>query len=434
MILVTAAAGNVGKEVVRALLARGVRVRAADRSPARLRQLFGEAVEPVLLDFENPATFAPAVAGCEGMFLLRPPPIADVKPTLNVLIDAARAAGVGTTVFLSVAGAEKNPLVPHHAVEQKLMSGPRDWTILRPGFFAQNFEGAYRQDILEDGRVFVPAGKGLVTFVDVRDLATVAANAFLDPRTHRGHAYTLTGPEAISFEEAADMLSEEIGRPVRYEEASLIGYARHLLARGMPRGQIVVQTILHAGLRLGQAATVDPTLAALIGKPRTLARYFRDHAALFQTPDRRPAMPHRTNAAAEIVESHEGFQADLADATCAAHHLVLDPSSDDAPAQAKEVAAFIRNEALPHMEYEEAILFPRAQTRGVPRVCLEALRDEHDILRRLAEHIDGEQIGDGPINDEQVLLLLEFVRQFDEHAQREEAVLSLFSGDVAAAE
>lgn len=432
MILVTGAAGNVGSEVVRALLARGARVRAADRSPERLRALFGDRVERVLFDYDHESTFGPAVAGCDALFLLRPPPISDVKKTLNVLIDRARAAGVAATVFLSVAGAEKNPLVPHHAVEQKLIAGPADWTILRPGFFAQNFEGAYRRDIIEDGRIFVPAGKGLVAFVDVRDLAVVAAHALLDPRTHRGKAYTLTGPDAVSFEEAAEFLSITIGRPIRYEEASLVGYARHLLSRDIPRGQIVVQTILHAGLRLGQAAKVDPTLAALIGTPRTLAQYFSDRAALLQTPDRRPTMPHRTNAAAEIVESHEGFQGVLADATCAAHHLVLDPSSDDAPAQAKEVAGFIRNEALPHMEYEEAILFPRAEANGVPKVCLDALKDEHEILRRLAEHIDNEQVGDSPINDEQVLLLLEFVRQFDEHATREEAVLSLFSGDAAA--
>jgi hypothetical protein len=138
-------------------------------------------------------------------------------------------------------------------------------------------------------------------------------------------------------------------------------------------------------------------------------------------------MPHRTtNAADEIVQSHEGFQGVLADATCAAHHLVLDPSSDDAAAQAKEVWTFIRHNALPHMEYEESILFARAQARGVPKVCIDALKDEHEILRRLAEHIITAGDLEGPINDEMVLLLLEFIRQFDEHAAREEAVLSLF--------
>ena len=140
-------------------------------------------------------------------------------------------------------------------------------------------------------------------------------------------------------------------------------------------------------------------------------------------------MSHRTdNAATEIVESHETFQGVLADATCAAHHLVLDPASDDALLQAREVWRFIQKNALPHMEHEEKVLFARARSRGVPQVCLDALKDEHDILRRIAEHLESEGVMDGAIGDEQVLLLLEFVRQFEEHATREEAVLSLCAG------
>ena len=283
MILVTAAAGNVGKEVVRALLARGAKVRAADRVPERLHELFGDAVETVFLDFLDPTCFPRAVVGCDGMFLLRPPPISNVKATLNALIDTARAASISTIVFLSVAGAKNNRLVPHHAVEQKLLDGPMDWTILRPGFFAQNFEDAYLRDIREDDRIFLPAKNGLVTFVDVRDLAEVAAAALLNPEKHRGQAYTLTGPEAVSFEDAANMLSAAIGRPIRYERASLIGYARHLAQRGLPRGQVIVQLILHAGLRFGQAAKINPTLASLVKSPRRLASYFHDRAAVFAT-------------------------------------------------------------------------------------------------------------------------------------------------------
>lgn len=294
MILVTTAAGNVGTEVVRALVARGAEVRAADRSPPRLRKLFGDSVETASLDFRDPSTFDAALAGCEAVFLLRPPPISNVKTTLNRLIDAARAASVRSIVFLSVAGAEKNPLVPHHAIEQKLMERDADWTILRPGFFAQNFETAYLRDIVEDSRLFVPAGDGLVTFVDVRDLALVAADALVDPASHRGRAYTLTGPEALSFADAARLLTETCGRTIRYEPASLLGYARHLLEREVPRAQILVQVILHAGLRYGQAATVDPTLAALVGAPRGLAEYFRDRATVFQAASVTPPRSRRS--------------------------------------------------------------------------------------------------------------------------------------------
>jgi uncharacterized protein YbjT (DUF2867 family) len=184
-------------------------------------------------------------------------------------------------VFLSVAGAETNRLVPHHAVEQALARSG-GWTVLRPGFFAQNFGDAYRRDIVEDGRVYVPAGRGRVAFVDVRDLGDLAARILEAPSAHEQRGYTLTGGEAIDFASAASWLSEALGRRVRYEPASIVGYVRHLRGRGMPWAQIGVQTVLHAGLRFGQAERVDPTLARLLGRaPRTVREYVQDHRDLW---------------------------------------------------------------------------------------------------------------------------------------------------------
>lgn len=275
-VLVTGATGNVGREVVRALRARGVAVKAADRDPRRVRALFEHDVEPVTFDFRDRSTFS-CVDGADALFLLRPPAIADVAETLLPFVDEARRRGVRHVVFLSVTGAENNKLVPHHAVERHLVA-TRGWTILRPGFFAQNFGDAYRRDIVEDARVYVPAGRGRVAFVDVRDVAEVAARAFTSPAEHDGRAYTLTGSEAVDFDTAAAMLSEAIARTIRYDRASIVGYVVHLRRRGMPWAQIGVQTILHAGLRFGQAERVDPTLERLLARrPRTLRDYFRDH-------------------------------------------------------------------------------------------------------------------------------------------------------------
>jgi len=279
--LVTGASGNVGREVIRALLARGVEVRAATSSCVTRAPLYPE-VETARLDLRDPATFAPAVQGCSALFLMRPPAIADTKRTLNPFIDAARAAGIGPVVFLSVAGAEKNKIVPHHAVEAHLVARGGEFTLLRPGFFAQNFGDAYRLDLSLDDRLFVPAGEGLVTFVDTRDLGEVAALALTEPERHRGAAYTLTGPDPVSFYEAARIFCEALSRPIRYEPASVLGYGIHLRRRGLPWGQIAVQTLLHVGLRFGQASVVEPALASLLGrKGRTLAEYARDHVALW---------------------------------------------------------------------------------------------------------------------------------------------------------
>jgi uncharacterized protein YbjT (DUF2867 family) len=279
-VLVTGATGNVGREVVRAARARGLAVRAAARGDASA--LLGSDVTQVRLDFSDPATFA-CTEGVDALFLMRPPAIANVAQTLLPFLDEARRRGVKHVVFLSVAGAEKNRLVPHHAIEQHLQLG-KGWTILRPGFFAQNFGDAYLRDIVEDARVYVPAGRGRAAFVDVRDVADVAASALASPTEHEGRAYTLTGPEAIDFTTAAKELSDAQGRTIRYEPASIAGYALHLRRRGMPWAQVGVQTVLHVGLRFGQAERVDPTLARLLSNaPHALADYFRDARALWST-------------------------------------------------------------------------------------------------------------------------------------------------------
>lgn len=281
-ILVTGAAGNTGREVLAALARHALPARAAVRAvkddperaakndPARAAQPTAEHaadVERVAFDFHDPATWTPALTGCRAVFLLRPPAIADTRNTLLPFIDAARAAGAAQIVFLSVAGAGTNKLVPHHAVEAYLTAGPAPYTLLRPGFFAQNLQDAYQRDIAEDDRLYVPAGRGRVAFVDLRDVAEVAARAFAEPPAHDRRAYTLTGPEAIDFTTVAALLTEALGRPIRYEAASIIGYLRHLRRRGLAWSHAAVQTILHVGLRFGQAEAVDPTLAALIGRP-----------------------------------------------------------------------------------------------------------------------------------------------------------------------
>ncbi len=289
--LVTGAAGNVGREVVWALQANGMDLCAADDSVRKIRAMHGDSVDAVVLDYEKFETFTPALLGCNALFLVRPPSIACMETTLLPFIDIARRRGIEHIVFLSVIGASTNHLVPHHAVEKYIEGGDTSYTLLRPGFFSQNLGVAYREDIAEDGRLFLPAGRGRVAFVDIRDVAEVAAIILKNPRPHAEAAYTCTGTEALSFEETARLMTDIIRRPIRYEAATIAGYVRHLHGRGLPLAQIAVQTVLHVGLRYGHTEKLDPTLERLLGrKPRTLAAYVRESAELWK-PSELPGTP-----------------------------------------------------------------------------------------------------------------------------------------------
>lgn len=282
-VLITGATGGVGGEVIRALHGRDVDIVAAARAPSRAAACVEPAIHWVRFDFVDESTWRGALQGVDRLFLMRPPAISDVSG-LNAFVDVARRKCVRHVVFLSVAGAAGNPLVPHHAVEAHLAGQAADYTLLRPGFFSRNLQTAYRRDIVEDDRIYVPAGlTRMVNWIDIRDIAEVAAGVLADPAPHRGMAYTLTGPGPVPWSHVVASLSSALGREIRYEPATIAGYARHLWRRGMPAGQILVQTALHVLLRFGQGERQDDTLERLLGRPaRDLDVYIEDHAHLWR--------------------------------------------------------------------------------------------------------------------------------------------------------
>jgi uncharacterized protein YbjT (DUF2867 family) len=284
-ILVTGATGNVGGGLASVLQARGIPFVAGVRpcSPEV------DGMPTVPLDFEDPRTWDAALEGVDRLFLVRPPAISDVGPTLNAFVDHG-AAQLAHIVFLSVAGAEKNTFIPHAKVEAHLRAGSVPWTFLRASFFAQNLCGAYREDIRDDDRLFVPAGHAGVSWVGTRDLGEAAANAFTDPDA-REAAWTLTGRETRTFDEVAALLSRHLDRPIRYARPSVLRYLWHLRRRGLPWGAASVYAVLHTAIRFGAEDRLDPTLGRVLGRPpRTIEDTIRDHLPLWRrgSPDPAP--------------------------------------------------------------------------------------------------------------------------------------------------
>jgi uncharacterized protein YbjT (DUF2867 family) len=270
-ILITGASGNIGKHVVSGLKVLGKEFRVSRRQSS-------DDPDSIFLDLSAPSSYNKALLGVKSLFLLRPPAISNTSKTLNVLIDKAYNQDVRHIVFVSVSGAETNTFVPHHTVEQKLIKSGSSYTILRPGFFSQNLESAYRKDILNDSCLYLPSGRGKINFIDTRDIAEIAIQALINPEIHSRRAYTLSGTEALTFYEVANLLSEELGRPIRYREASAIGYFFHLLRQGAPLMKAFIQTILHTGIRSGQANIVNSTASELLGRETTsISEYIHEN-------------------------------------------------------------------------------------------------------------------------------------------------------------
>jgi len=248
LIILTGATGNVGTELVRALASVSERVRVAARNPAAVT---APGMEIVPFDLEDPSTFRPAFQGARAVFLLRPH---QVQMDLAGAVEAARCAGVERIVFLSVAGAGHNARVPHRAIEQEIEASGMAWTFLRPNFFMQNLSTIHREDIRGRKDVFVPAGDGRVAYVDVRDIAAVAALCLTQPRAP-GAAYELTGPRAIDHAEVASILSRTLGQRITYSSPSPDAFADPFIGE------------VYASVRAGHMGHVTDDVQHLLGRP-----------------------------------------------------------------------------------------------------------------------------------------------------------------------
>ena len=276
-ILVTGASGNVGLEVVKCLLAQGQPVRAGGTNPQALRERLGPAVETAQFDFAQPETFAAAFQGVKSLFLMRPPQITDVKKYLFPAIDAAKQAGVAQIVFLSLIGIEHNTRVPHYAVEQYLIASGIPYTFLRASFFMQNLNTTHRAEIRERSEIFVPVGRGKTSFIDVRDIAAVAALALTQPG-HEHQAYDLTGREALDYYQVAEVFSEVLGRRITYRNPSAVAFLGRQIRAGTAVPFALVMTWLYWSTRNGMAAQVTGEVQRLLGRePITLRQYVTDY-------------------------------------------------------------------------------------------------------------------------------------------------------------
>lgn len=224
-ILVTGGTGKTGRRVVSQLRAAGHPVRVASRS----------AIGPdtVRFDWSDPDTFADAFDGVRAVYLVAPMEDPDALGAMRPGLDAALAAGTRRFVLLSSSSLEAGgPMMG--AVHAWLRDNVPEWAVLRPSWFMQNFsENQHLPTILNDGAVFTATGQGRVAFIDAEDIAAVAATLITADSIENGD-HILTGPEALSYDEAATILASVSGRDVAHRALSTAALTERLRGYGIP--------------------------------------------------------------------------------------------------------------------------------------------------------------------------------------------------------
>ncbi|SFR23117.1 Uncharacterized conserved protein YbjT, contains NAD(P)-binding and DUF2867 domains [Lentzea waywayandensis] len=252
-ILVLGATGKTGRRVVRTLEAAGLTPRKASRATG--------------FDWNDPSTWKPFLHGATATYLIAPE-----DPTLAAqFTELAAASGVRRLVLLSGRGLDKTPpdvFQSMHAAEKAVRASDFTWTVLRANNFNQNFSEEIWQPEIQAGRLSLPVDDTPEPFVDVQDIAEVAALA-LTTDDHQGQTYDLTGPEGITFAAAVSKIAAATGRPIELVKLTPAEYREALLSQGAPEEVATELNGMFESMRAGVLATPTDDISRLLGRPAT---------------------------------------------------------------------------------------------------------------------------------------------------------------------
>ncbi|MFD4639408.1 NAD(P)H-binding protein [Lentzea sp. NPDC058436] len=249
-ILVLGATGKTGRRMVTTLEAAGAVPRKASRATG--------------FDWNDQSTWKPFLHGATAAYVIAPEDPSAAAP----FVEQAATAGLRRLVLLSGRGLDKTPPTVFqgmHTAEKAVREGAVPWTILRANNFNQNFSEQVWQPEIEAGRLSLPADDTPEPFVDVQDIAEVAALT-LTTDDHHGQTYDLSGPEGVTFTEAVAKIAQATGRTIDLVKLTPTEYREALLALGAPEEVATELNGMFEGMRAGHLATPSEDIPRLLGR------------------------------------------------------------------------------------------------------------------------------------------------------------------------
>ncbi|MGP4050702.1 NAD(P)H-binding protein [Streptomyces sp. 2A115] len=263
-VLVTGASGKTGRQVAEAAKAAGFRVRAGSRG--------GE----VRFEWHDSSTWDEALRGADAAYLAYTPDIGAPGADEDIAAFARRAQelGVRRLVLLSALGERQA-----EPTERALRESGAAWTVVRAGWFFQNFSEGLLYDGVRGGEFVFPGGEGQEPFIDTRDIADVVVKALTDS-SYAGRTLEITGARLLSFREAMAEISAATGREIRYVPVATKEYGAMLAEFGLPAEEIAFMEEVFEGLLDGHNARTTDVVQQVLGRaPRDFADFAREHAA-----------------------------------------------------------------------------------------------------------------------------------------------------------
>jgi uncharacterized protein YbjT (DUF2867 family) len=265
-ILITGATGTTGSRVGTFLAERGIPTRLATRTPRSPGQ--------VRFDWADTDTHADALRGVTAIYLVAPISVADPIPLVEPFLNRALRQGIRRVVALS-SSALPEGAPGLGAIHHLIRTTVPEWTVLRPSWFMQNFTGDHLvAQGVRSGEIVTATGNGRVAFVDAADIAAVAGHALVDETAHNTD-HVLTGPDALSYADAATILTQLTGRTITHRSVTAEEAAGRITAQGVPADFAHQLAALDLAIGNGAEDRVTDVVPAITGRP---ARSFRTFA------------------------------------------------------------------------------------------------------------------------------------------------------------
>lgn len=279
-VLVTGSTGKTGGRVLRALKERSIPAVGASRNPASASH--GSA-STVLFDWLDESTWGPALDDVASVYIVAPSNDADPGSTLVRFAEMAQQAGVSRFVLLSgslieVGGPAMGQL------HQWLVEHASDWAVLRPSWFMENLtDGRHAVEMRERSVFETAAGSGAVGFIAARDVAACAV-ALLERPEPANRDFILTGPQALTYDELAELLSSELGREIVHERCDVETMAEHFAASGVPEDFAMMLANMDLAIAAGVEARTTSEVENLTGSaPMALVDFVAENRDLLQS-------------------------------------------------------------------------------------------------------------------------------------------------------
>jgi uncharacterized protein YbjT (DUF2867 family) len=288
-ILVTGASGNIGSEIVKQLLgvAPAFSIKAAVHSRQNVKNVKdGDRVKVIPIDYNESDTLREALKDVDKLFLLTPD-VPNAAYLASNAVTEAKKAGIRHIVKQSVMGANLDADVGtmrlHRQVEEIIEQSGIPFTFLRPNEFMQNFINFHSPSIKGTNAFYIPLEDAKVSLVDVRDIAAVAVKSLIDEDRHKNKIYLITGPEALSYHQVAEILSNTTGRKISYVNISEEEAKAAMKEIGMSDWLINTVSELSDYFRKGKASEVSPAVEEVTGrKPISFSQFANDYADAFR--------------------------------------------------------------------------------------------------------------------------------------------------------